>query len=122
MPGHAHVFPDPAGSRTIANGTIPSMRLGAVGRTLPMHVVLLHHSLKTFAFGAADHIDKVTLLKLRDVQIHLAFRQISLEPKLARKSFRLDPCFLERAKLGIVQPRFFLRAETDLKPGIAIAL
>src|SRR5436190_8391019 len=105
MPGHAHVFPDPARSRTIADGTIAPMRLGTVSGSLPMHVVFLHHPLKPFASGATNHIDEVARLKSRDVQIHLAFRQIRLQPKLARKSFRLDPCFLESADLGTIQPR-----------------
>src|SRR6266536_6171964 len=99
MPRHAHVFPDPARSRTIADGAIPSVCLGAVGRTLPMHVVLLHYPLKPLAFGAADHVDEVTRLKLCDIQIHFALGRVSPEPKLARKSFRFDPGFLERAKL-----------------------
>src|SRR5437879_13561400 len=99
MPGHAHVFPDPARSRTIADGTIAPMRLGTVRGSLPMHVVFLHHPLKPFAFGATNHIDEVARLKLRDVQIHLAFRQIRLQSKLASKSFWFDPGFLERAAL-----------------------
>src|SRR5580765_8933466 len=105
MPGHAHVFPNPAGSRTIADGTIPPMRLGTVSGSLPMHVVFLHHPLKPFAFGATNHIDKVAGLKLCDVQVRFASGQISLQPEFARKSFWFDPGLLERAELGIVHSR-----------------
>jgi len=62
--GHTHVFPDPARSRTIANGAIPPVCLGTVRCTLPMHVVFLHHPLESFAFRAADHIDEVARLKI----------------------------------------------------------
>src|SRR4051794_5276816 len=66
MSGHTHVFPDPARGRTIANGTIPPMGLRSMGCSLTRHVMLFHHSLKSFAFGTADDIDKITRLKLRD--------------------------------------------------------
>src|SRR5438094_8029767 len=90
MPRHAHVFPDPARSRTIADGTVPPGWLGTVRGTLPMHVVFLHQSLKPFAFGAANHIHEIARLKLRHVQIHFALGRVSPEPKLARKSLRFD--------------------------------
>ena len=91
MPGHAHVLPNPARSGTIADGAVAPMRLRTVRRALAMHVVFLHHALKAFAFGAADHIDQIARLKLRDVQIHLAFRRIRLEPKFARQIFSARP-------------------------------
>src|SRR3954471_11675574 len=56
--GHAHVLPDASGSGTIANGAVAAMRLRAMRCALAMEVVLLHDALKTFALGAADHVDE----------------------------------------------------------------
>ena len=89
MTGHAHVFPNPAGSGTIADGAVAPMRLRTVRRALAGEVVLLHHALEAFALRSADHIDEIAGLKLRDAQIDLAFRRIRFEAKFPHKFLRL---------------------------------
>src|SRR5207248_11799336 len=116
MPGHAHIFPDAARSRTIANGAVPPVCLGTVRCTLSMHVVFLHLPLESFAFIAAVHINEVARLKLCDVQVHFSIRQIGLQSKLSGKSFWFDAGLLERAQLRIVLSRFLLLSEPD-SPG-----
>src|SRR5205807_3122550 len=59
MPRHSHILPNTARSGTIADGTIAAMRLRTVRRALPIEVVLLHHALEAFAFGATNHVDKI---------------------------------------------------------------
>src|SRR5207237_1004965 len=81
-PVQAPILPDAARSRTTANGAVPPVCLGTVRCTLSMHVVFLHHPMASFALRAADHINEVARLKLCDVQVHFAIRQIGLQSKL----------------------------------------
>src|SRR5262245_29817613 len=61
---HTLVLPNAAGCGAITNRTDASMHFRTVRRSLPGEVMLLHHALKAFAFGAANHIDEVARLKL----------------------------------------------------------
>src|SRR5207249_9731143 len=63
---HSLVLPNPSRRRTIADRTNAPVRLRTVRRALPMKVVLLHHTLKSFSLRSADYIDIVTRLKLRN--------------------------------------------------------
>ena len=76
MTGHPHVLPNAARSGTIADGAIAAMRLRTVRRTLPIEVVLLHHALEALSFGATNHVNKISRLKLRDGEIHFAITEI----------------------------------------------
>src|SRR5438067_1098769 len=59
------VFPNPAGSRTIADCADAAVRFRTVRRALSMKVVPFHHALKPFSFRSANHIDVIACLKLR---------------------------------------------------------
>ena len=93
MTGHAHVFPNASGRGTIADRADAPVRFRTVRRALPMEVVLLHHALKAFAFRAANHIDEVARLKLRDAQVDLAFGKIRFAGEIRARIFaaRLRP-------------------------------
>ena len=75
--GHSHVFPNAARRGTIPHGSVTPVRFRSVGRALPIEVVLLHHTLETFAFRASNHVDKIARLKLGDGEIHFNFSQIA---------------------------------------------
>ena len=98
------------------------MRLRTVRRSLPGEVVLLHHALKTFAFRAANHIDEVAGLKLRNAQVDVAFGKIGLQAKFAYESLRLDSGLFEFTDQRLRHPRFLLHAETDLHRRIAFVV
>jgi len=97
VPRHAHILPNSTRSRTIADGAVPTMGLRSVSRTLAVEVVLLHHTLETFALGAANHVHKLARLKLGDAQIQLAFRGICRQPKFADELLRFGAGLLEIA-------------------------
>jgi len=94
--------------------TAPIRRCVFVRRALPMEVVLLHHALKAFAFRAADYIDEVAWLKLRNAQVDLAFGKSVLQAKFAHESLRPDSGLLEFTKQRFADTRFLLHAEPDL--------
>src|SRR2546423_10256444 len=116
------VFPNASRRRTISNGADAPMRLRAVGRALSVEVVLLHYALKSFSFRSTDYIDEIACLKLRDAQIDIAFRKVTLQAKLAHKFVRLDSGFLELPKQRLGNPRFLLHAETNLHGRISLVL
>src|SRR5690349_19182183 len=60
---HAHVFPNPAGGGTIADGAVAAVGLGPVSCSLSGEVVLLHHALEAFTLGTSDDINVITCLK-----------------------------------------------------------
>jgi len=70
--GHTLVLPNASRRGTIANRADAPVRFRTVRRALPSKVVFLHHALKAFAFRAADYIDEVAWLKLRNAQVDLA--------------------------------------------------
>jgi len=75
---HTLVLPNASRRGTIANRADAPVRFRPVRRALPSEVVLLHHALKAFAFRAADYIDEVAWLKLRNAQVDLALGKIVL--------------------------------------------
>src|SRR6266480_5353223 len=81
MTWHSLVFPNPSRRRTIADRTDAPVRLRTVRRALSMKVVLLHHTLKSFSLGSANHIHVIARLKLRNTQVDLAFGKIAFEAK-----------------------------------------
>src|ERR1700726_1449739 len=89
---------------------------------LSVKIVLFHHALKTLAFRAADNIHIIARLKLRDVQIDLAFRRINVQPKFADEFLRLRAGFLKLSQQLLCDARFLLRTEPDLHGRIAIVL
>ena len=97
MAWHPHVFPNPSGCGTISDGAVAAMRLRTVRRALAVEIVFLHHALETLSLRAADHIHEISRLKLRDAQIHFAFRQIGFQTKFAHESLRFDIRLLEVA-------------------------
>src|ERR1700757_386535 len=92
---HSLVLPNPSRRRTIADRTDAAVGLRTVRRALSMKVVLLHHALKSFSLGSANHIHVIARLKLRNTQVDLAFGKIACEAKLAHKFLRLDSRLLE---------------------------
>src|SRR5215469_6565787 len=66
VPGHSLVLPNAPRRRTIAACADATMHFRTVRRALSGKVVLLHHALETFAFGAANYTDEIAGLKLRN--------------------------------------------------------
>ena len=97
MTGHTLVLPNASRRGTIANRADAPVRFRTVRRALPMEVVLLHHALKAFAFRAADYIDEVAWLKLRNAQIDLPFGKILFQAKFTHKPLGLDSGLLKFA-------------------------
>src|SRR5436309_709236 len=95
---HSLVLPNPSRRGTIADRTDAPVRLRTVRRALSMKVVLLHHSLKSFSLGSANHIHVIARLKLCNTQVDLALGEIAFETKLTNKSLRLDSSLLELTK------------------------
>src|SRR5882762_9039861 len=120
MARHALVFPNPSWRGPIADCADAPVRFRTVRRALPMKVVLLHHTLKSFTFRSANHIDIVARLKLRNAQIDLAFGKIVAQAKLAHEFLRSYACLLEFAKQRFGHARFLLCSEADLHGGIAL--
>src|SRR4029077_3371572 len=120
MARHALVFPNASRSRTIADRANAPVRLRTVRRALPMKVVPLHHTLKSFPFRSANHIDIVARVKLRNAQIDLLFEKIVGQAKLAHEFLRFYACLLELAKQRFGHPRFLLHTEPDLQGGVAL--
>src|SRR5438067_2076316 len=87
---HTLIFPNAARRRAIADRADAPVRFRTVRRTLPSEIVLFHYALKTFAFRAANDIDEVAGLKLRNGQINFAFGKIAFQPKFAHQSLWLD--------------------------------
>ena len=73
---HAHVLPDAARRRTVADGAVPAMHHRTVGLRLAGHVVLLHDALEAFALGLADHIDESPDCELRHLEVDDAFELV----------------------------------------------
>src|SRR4030095_5305849 len=103
--------PNPSRRGAIANRTYAPVRFRTMRRPLPGEVVLLHHALKTFAFRAANHIDEVAGLKLRNAQVDVAFRKIVLQAKFAHESLRFDSGLFEFTHQCVRYTRFLLRSK-----------
>src|ERR1700751_4335649 len=119
MTWHSLVLPNASWRGTIADRTDTPVCFRTVRRALPMKVVLLHHTLKSFSFRSANHIHKVAYLKLGNAQIDLAFAKICRQAKLTHKSLRPDTSLLELPKQRLGNARFFLRTKPNLHRRIA---
>src|SRR6266481_6689209 len=117
---HSLVLPNPSRRRTIANRTDAPMRLRTVRRALPMKVMFLHHTLKSFSLGSANHIHVIARLKLRNAQVDLAFGKITCEAKLAHKLLRLDSRLLELTNQCFRNAGFLLRTEPNLHRRVSL--
>src|SRR5213075_271033 len=98
------------------------MRFRTVRRSLPREVMLLHHALKTFAFRAANHIDEIARLKLRNAQVDVALGKIASQAKFAHESLRFDSGLLEFTDQCLRHARFLLHPEPDLHRRITLIL
>src|SRR5262245_41310643 len=114
VPGHTLVLPNASRRGTIANRADAPVHFGTVRRSLPGEVMLLHHTLKTFAFRAPNHIDEVARLKLRNAQVDVAFGKIVLHAKFAHESLRLNPSLPEFTDQSLRHARFLLGPKSDL--------
>src|SRR5439155_27240585 len=112
--GHTLVFPNTSRRGTIADRADAPVHFRTVRRALPGEVVLLHETLKTLAFRAANHINEIAGLKLRNAQVDLALGKIVLQTKFAHKSLWLDSGFLEFTDYCLGHARFLLCAEPNL--------
>ena len=97
MTWHTLVLPNASRRRAIANRADTPMRFRTVRRSLPGEVMLLHHALEAFAFRAANHIDEIAGLKLRNALVNFAFGEIVLQTEFAHKPLWLDSGLLEFA-------------------------
>src|SRR2546423_860946 len=119
---HAHVLPDATRRGTIADGAVSAMRLRSVGRALAVEIVFFHHALEPFALRAADDVNPVARLKLRDAQIDFAFGRIRPQPKFLHQLLRLGTGCLEFAQQCLGHARFLLRIEPDFYCRITVIL
>ena len=85
-----------------------------------MVIVLLHRTLKTFAFGLADDVDELTDFKGADRDIGAGFGYAIAE--FADKALRGGRNFGEVPGLRLVHPRGFLVVKADLHRDIAVGV
>src|SRR5436190_21434418 len=119
--GHTLVLPNAPRRGTIADRADATVRFRSVRRALPREVELFHHALETFAFRAANHIDEVAGLKLRNAQVDVALK-IVLQAKFAHESLRFDSGLLEFTDQCPRHARFLLHPEPDLHRRITLIL
>jgi len=119
--GHAHVFPDTSGSRSISDGTISTMHCRTVGHWLSGEIVALDRALEAFALGLSDHVDILAGLEDRDIQVcGLRSRFTVSESKLANESLGRRRRFGEVPGLGFSDALGLLVVESDLDRSVAV--
>src|SRR6266481_64607 len=120
---HPHILPNSARRRPVPNRTVSPMHFRAVSCRLARKPVFLYDALESLALRSADHVNKLTGLKLAHAQIQATVERCSFgQSKFPHEFLWLRIRLLEMAKQWFRHPRFFLRIKTYLNGGVSVAL